>query len=254
MTILALGGVRAVVLAATSALWAVAASAQQQTEVKGVNPAENISRLEVIPKYDRKVGSISVPSLAFKYDQAVGPHFAFNLEVPLVGFRGQGREEGGLGDVQFRVRYIRPLAQKVFGGGGAEFVAPSASADVLGRGKWQVNPTLVVVHAWSRQVFTAGVYKHFISVDGQDDRRKINESNIRLLQGYSDAGGWWVLGDLKFEYDHVETRGRNRRTLVPEVEAGIMLGPASSIAVRLGTTLIDRTSDYVASASMKWFF
>lgn len=241
-------------LAALTALCTTGAGAQQQTDVKGVNPAENISRLEVAPKFDRKVGRVSVPSLAFKYDQALGPNFAFNLEMPLVGYRGPGREEAGLGDVQFRMRYIRPFTSSVFGGGGVEFVTPTATADVLGRGKWQVNPTLVGVYAWSRQVFTAGVYKQFISVDGQADRRQINESNIRLLHAYSAPAGWWLLGDLKLEYDHVETRGHNRRTLVPEIETGMMLGPATSMSLRVGTTLIDRTTDFAVSGSLKWFF
>jgi hypothetical protein len=244
----------ATLIVATSALCPAGAGAQQQADVKGVNPAENISRLEVAPKVDRKVGRVTVPSLAFKYDQALGPNFAFNLEVPLVGYRGPGQEAAGLGDVQFRVRYIRPFGPSFFGGGGVEFVTPSATADVLGRGKWQTNPTLVGVYAWSRQMFTAGVYKHFVSVDGQEDRSRINESNVRLLHAYSAPTGWWLLGDVRLEYDHVETRGRNRRTLVPEIESGMMLGPGTSLALRMGTTLIDRTTDFAVSGSLKWFF
>ena len=90
--------------AAISIAWIVScgntAVAQQSAEsaVAGVNPKDNITKFEVLYKYDDLKSGASINSLTLKYDTALNKEWGVNFEAPIVYYRGFGRDDAGLGD------------------------------------------------------------------------------------------------------------------------------------------------------------
>ncbi len=216
----------------------------------GVNPKDNITKVEVLYKYDQYNLGGSINSLTFKYDKALDRNWGFNAELPFVTFEGFEVEEAGLGDLQTRVRYVATMGQLSLLGG-AELVLPTASDDVLGRGRWQANPVAGVVYMFSQTTFMFAGYKHFFSFAGDEDRPGINESQPRLILGYTDPKGWWLLSDAKYtrswESDDLET-------LDAEAELGQMIGPATGVWVRAGTSFLESDRDFGINLGLRNIF
>lgn len=216
----------------------------------GVNPKDNITKVEVLHKYDHFDLGGSINSLTFKYDKALDKNWGFNAELPFVTFQGFGVEDAGLGDLQARVRYVTTMGQLSLLGG-AELVMPTASDDVLGRGKWQANPVIGAVYMFSQTTFMFAGYKHFFSFAGDENRSDISESQPRLILGYTDPKGWWLLGDTKYtkswESDDLET-------LDAEAEFGQMIGPATGMWVRAGTSFLDSDRDFGINLGLRNIF
>ena len=216
----------------------------------GVNPKDNITKVEVLYKYDHFDLGGSINSLTFKYDKALDQNWAFNVELPFVTFQGFGVEDAGLGDVQARIRYVTTMGQLSLLGG-AELVLPTASDDVLGRGKWQANPVIGAVYMFSQTTFMFAGYKHFFSVGGDENRPDISESQPRLILGYTDPKGWWLLGDTKYtkSWESVDLE-----TLDAEAELGQMIGPATGIWVRAGTSFLDSDREFGINLGLRNIF
>jgi hypothetical protein len=216
----------------------------------GVNPKDNITKVEVLYKYDHFDLAGSINSLTFKYDQALDQNWGFNAELPFVTFDGFGVEEAGLGDLQARVRYVTSMGQLSLLGG-AELVMPTASDDVLGRGRWQANPVIGAVYMFSQTTFMFAGYKHFFSFAGDEDRPDISESQPRLILGYTDLKGWWLLSDTKYtkswESDDLET-------LDVEAELGQMIGPTTGMWVRAGTSFLDSDREFGINLGLRNIF
>ncbi|MFZ5787833.1 MAG: hypothetical protein ACOY3Y_15455 [Acidobacteriota bacterium] len=145
-------------------------------EARGVNPADNLTKFEVLPKLtvleDR--AGVSSTTVTLKYDRAIKGIFGVNVELPLTRMEAPGTSENGLGDLNVRGRVQGKVGRWVFIAG-AEAVLPVASDDALGSGKVQLNPTVVGVYAFSGSVFVAGVAKHLFSVAGDSDRADIRQ-------------------------------------------------------------------------------
>jgi hypothetical protein len=218
-------------------LSAVAALAQETT-AKGVNPKDNISKTEVIYRYDFLDLGDYTQSLTFKFDRAFDAQWGGNIELPIVAFKGFGLDEVGLGDVQARVRYSTQAGTGTLVLG-AEVVLPTASDDSLGRGKYQLNPAVGYVVPLTQTSFLYMGYKHYFSIAGDDARTDINESQPRLIAGYTSPAGWWLLGDVKYTKSW-ETEAEQ---LDFEVEYGRMIGPSTGIWARIGTSALDSDRD-----------
>ena len=206
-----------------------AASAQ---EARGVNPADNLTKIELLPKLtviDDGAG-VSVATLTLKYDRAIRGRFGVNVELPLARFEAPVGSRNGIGDMNVRGRAQWKKGRAVFIGG-AEIVLPTASADALGLGKVQLNPVAVGVYAFSRSVFAAGIAKHFFSIAGDDERAPVRQGQYRALVAYSSPKGWWLLGDPQLWVDFDQD---NRTELALEVEAGKMVAPTVGVWVRGG--------------------
>lgn len=63
----------------------------------GVNPKDNITKGELIYKFDRLDGGASLQALAFKYDHAFNVSVGANVEVPLIRLSTPGADFSGLG-------------------------------------------------------------------------------------------------------------------------------------------------------------
>lgn len=204
----------------------------------GVNPKDNLTKTELLYRYDSLDLGDSTQSVTFKYDQAFNKQWGANLEVPFVAFKGFGLDETGLGDIQARVRYTTQIGQAsvILGG---EMVLPTASDDALGRGKVQLNPAVGAVFPLSHTSFVFFGYKHMFSIGGDGSRPDINESQPRILAAYTSPEGWWVLGDLKY----TRSWESNVEQLDADIEFGRMIGPATGVWARVGTSFLDSDRD-----------
>lgn len=206
--------------------------ANRESEVRGVNPADNLTKFEILPKLtvlDDALG-ISIFTTTVKYDRAIRGRYGLNFELPLARFESPFGSVNGNGDFNARARIQFNRARWVTIAG-VEAVLPVASDDVLGSGKWQTNPIVAVVYGFSPRVFLAGIAKHLFSVAGDEDREDIVRGQYRLLLAYSSPHGWWALADPQYfvDYEHGE-----RNDLVLEGEFGKMIGPTTGAWVRGG--------------------
>ncbi|MCU0252007.1 MAG: hypothetical protein MUE61_17555 [Vicinamibacterales bacterium] len=208
------------------------AQTHQSGEARGVNPADNITKVEVLPKLTvtDDAGGISVVTTTLKFDRAIQGKFGINLEVPLSRFESPFGSSNGLSDMNLRGR-----AQFRFGRWtsivGVEGVLPTATSDMLGTGKWQLNPTVALVYPLSKQVFVAVVGKQLLSVAGDSNRDDIRQGYYRALTAYSSPKGWWILADPQLYVDYARA-GRTDMSI--EGEVGKMVGPMTGAWVRAG--------------------
>lgn len=205
---------------------------------KGVNPKDNITKFEVILRHDTLDAADKTQSFTLKYDRAFNARWGGIIEVPFVGFEGFGDEHTGLGDVQARLRYTYP-AGKLTWIAGAELVLPTAAQDSLGRGKYLINPTVGLVLPLGQTAFLFAGYKHLLSFAGDEDRPDVNESQPRLIVGYTSPRGWWLLGDAKY----TKSWETDAELLDLEVEYGRMVGPSTGVWARIGTSMLDSDRD-----------
>ncbi|MBK6927265.1 MAG: hypothetical protein IPH15_06810 [Comamonadaceae bacterium] len=228
---------------------ALPAQARDEEIARGVNPKDNISKVDLIYKRDNMTGDASVQSLSFKYDQALNADWGVNLELPTVKYSSPLLNEAGLGDVQFRIRKVTNFEQGALILG-AEAVAPTASHDALGLGKWQLNPVVGFVYSFTPMTFLYMGYKHLYSVGGDSARPDINMSQPRMLLAYTSPKGWWVLGDLKYTRDH-----NSRNDLLDcELEVGQMLTHNMALSARIGAPRLDTTRTFGFSLNGRYIF
>lgn len=202
------------------------------SEVRGVNPADNLTKIEILPKLSvvDDTGGISVFSTTLKYDRAIQGNWGVNIEAPLVRFESPYGSHNGIGDVNLRGRY-QFRAGKVTGILGLETVLPIASDDTLGSGKWQLNPTIVGVVPIARTAFVAAIAKQMISVAGSSGRQDISRGQYRSLVAFTSPHGWWALADPQYWVDY---KNGNRNEFLFEGEFGRMVGHTTGIWVRAG--------------------
>lgn len=212
----------------------------EDVEVKGVSPKDNITKTELFYKLDALDDDQTIQSLVLKYDYAFDAAWGVNAELPLVRYDGFGIGETGIGDTNLRVRYVAPLGG-VSALAGAELVLPTATDDVLGRGKWQTNLVVGAVYPFAPTTFVYAGYKHVRGFGGADDRPDIHESQPRFIAAYTSPAGWWALGDAKLTHSWESDR---TTTLDLEVEAGTMLGPTTAVWIRGGTSALDSNRDF----------
>lgn len=225
------------------------AGAQEDGSPKGVNPKENLTKLELIHRFEGFSGRARIHAIAVKYDRALSADLGANIEIPVVRFSAPGLGETGLGDAEFRVRMVRNDGRLSWIGA-LEVVAPTASNDLLGAGKWQLNPGFGAVYALSRSTFVYAGYKHVLSVGGDSARRDIDQSQPRLLAAFTSPRGWWVLGDLTYTRDHKA----KTNALDIEAEAGAMLAPTVAISARIGTSALDSTRNLMFGLNLRHIF
>lgn len=240
---------RSVGASAASVLLATPGLAQQDNTPKGVNPRDNITKVDLIYRHEASSGGGRINAIALKYDRALTASLGANIEIPVIRFSAPGIAESGIGDTELRLRYVRNDGA-ISWVAAAEVVTPTASSDFLGKGKWQLNPGFGAVYAVSRTTFVYAGYKHLLSVGGDSARPDINRSQPRLLAAITSPQGWWVLGDLKFTRDHkARTDG-----LDIEAEAGRMLSRDVAVSFRLGTSALDSPRSRMLSLNVRHLF
>ena len=185
---------------AAATLLSGAACAQQ---ARGVNPADIDSRVDVILKRVNLDPEGTTDVLTLKFDYKVSSNWGFNFELPaytrlsVPGFKASGN-----GDFFSRARFIRPTASGMIYGAAFEAVAPLASDDALGTGRWQANVGVLAVKPWTASFLTAFALKQYTSLGGDADRAEFSNTELRLVPVLMLPDGWALSGDLRQTWEH----------------------------------------------------
>ena len=208
------------------------AAPEEAQAVRGVNPADNLTKFEILPKFTMLDSSndISISTMTFKYDRAFEGIYGLNFELPTAYFDSPFANEFGIGDLNVRGRYQHRAGSWTFIAG-AEAVFPIATDDTLGSGKYQLNPVAVAVHSFSARTFAAFAAKHLFSVAGDAERPDIVQGQYRLILAHTTPSGWWFLADPQVWVDY---NNGSRVHFAPEVEIGKMIGKTTGIWLRGG--------------------
>jgi hypothetical protein len=234
----------------------------EEIKARGVNPAENDTRFDLIFKYNRLPNKTGIFTTTAKFDYRISPEVGLNIEMPVLGnFRspasGSARaiNDTGVGDLFVRLRYIVPLGVSALGatsfGIAAEGVFPTASHKTLGSGTYQLNASALAVQAWSPTLITAFVAKAAQSIDELDGRKTIQENTLRVVQAFVLPRGMFVTLDGKYNWETV-----NKRDIWWEgaVEVGMMLDARTAASLSVGRKWGDREDRGSVTLGMKRFF
>lgn len=228
-----------------------AAAAAESDEVRGVNPADILSRADLVVKVVNLEPGESITAVA-KYDQKLGEGLGANVELPIASYVNVGAADAfGIGDLFMRVRFVKPLSQTVIALASAELVAPTATNDLLGTGKWQLNPGAGAVKVWSPKMFTAAVYKHSFSIAGDDARAEINTNSARLIHSFILDKGYYLTLDGRHEW---QTSGVNQDWSTAEFEVGRQFSAGLAASIRFGKAFGDRPNDGSIEMNVRTFF
>lgn len=211
---------------------AVLPALAEDATVRGVNPADNLTKFEILPKFTMidDDNGVSISTTTFKYDRAIQGIYGVNIELPVGYFDSPFDEDYGIGDFNLRARYQHQSGRFTLLAG-LEAVLPVATADTLGSGKYQLNPVLAGVYAFSVQTFVAVTAKHLFSIAGDADRDDIVQGQYRVILAHTTADGWWFLADPQLWVDY---HNDGRRHFAPEIEVGRMISETTGIWLRAG--------------------
>lgn len=224
-----------VILSAVLLCMVVPSFAQLQKNyiIHDVVPTENVTSLEFNPSLevlDNSAGT-SISKMAFKAGFMVDKHFNIGLEVPLMRYESDGFAKNGLGDVSLSLTATQYEWGALSLGTSFEFIAPTATDDVLGSGKMQFSPSLYAVLMPGEHFFLAMGYKQYWSVFGNGNRADIDKGRFRAIFGYLSSDQWWVMADPRYVIDYQDSA---RAHFAPEFEIGTMVNPGASVYLRGG--------------------
>lgn len=226
-------------------------SPAQAQQVRGVNPADIDTRFDVIGKYNWLPGDAHVFTTTLKYDYRVNAKVGLNFELPVLGhFSSPAINEWSAGDVFARVRYIDRAGRWSYGGA-IEAVLPTAGEEVLGTGKYQFNPAVLAVYAWSPSLITAGVVKSLNSIGGDDDRADIRVVELRGIQAFMFPNKMFLTLDLKHS---IELINAEDRWWDGAGEVGYQFSPTLVASVRASRKWGDREDRGAIEVTVKNFF
>ena len=206
----------------------------QLQDIHGVIPTENVTSLEIKPRYKAKDDSKNktVATVEIKPSFKINQHWKLGAEIPFTRY-GEGEvSEKGLGDIMLSGFYTDYSPSKVFSYGvGAELTLPTASHHELGDGKAYIEPEVFLVWKLNPNFFVEAEYRHIFSFTGAASRDDIHESRYRMIFGYMSDNKWWFEFDPRYTVDY-ENPGEAE--LIGEFEIGTMVNVGSSIYLRGG--------------------
>ena len=227
---------------------AVPAFAQQ---ARGVNPADIDSRIDLIVKRVNLDPDGTTDVVTVKFDYKLNDNWGVNFELPAyTKLSVPGFSTSGNGDLFARARFIQPTASGWIYGAAFEVVAPTASKDELGTGRWQGNVGVLAVKPWSRSFLTAFAAKQYTSLGGDGDRAKFSNTELRIVPVLMLSDGWALSGDLRQTWEHRSDASWQR------IEATINKQFTPQWAGSLGYTrdFGDRKDGGAVAATVKYFF
>ena len=105
-----------------------------ESAAPGVNPKDNITKMEVLYRYESYDDGAFMHIIPVKYDMAFNKNWGGNVELPFISYNGNGLDEDGIGDLAVRGRYLLTKGKITFISG-AEIIFPTGSDGALGTGK-----------------------------------------------------------------------------------------------------------------------
>ncbi len=101
------------------------------------------------------------------------------------------RHETGFGDIQMLSLYGPDRSQGLVWGLGGTFKFPTASDDLLGAGKWQAGPALMLFNF--KKPWTLGVLaEHWWSYAGDGDRPHTSQTDIKYIVRHALPNAWSI--------------------------------------------------------------
>lgn len=142
----------------------------------------------------------------------------------------------GLGDISFVPYYIPDTTSSTFVGYGGALIAPSASRDELGSGKWAAGPAVIVAKT-GRPVTWGGLVQHVWSFAGDSDRAEVNVTTVQPFFTYIMPGGW--AANLTSEATYNWNIGSGNEWTVPLTVGVSRVVPLGSEFVNFGLAYVN---------------
>lgn len=193
------------------------------------DPTTPITQIVIRPVYAPRLPMAGSGGSVFEVNPAIpfnvkGIDHLVKLSIPVIGVSPEPERAVGFGDVQiFDLLGFRSS----FGswGVGGTFVAPSATSEFLGEGKWQAGPAVGVIVSKVPHLLAGFVAQNPISFAGNCDRADVNGMSISPTLTYNFPKGWFLgHSDLDMQFNWRDGDDR----LIP---VGIQAGRA----IRVGT-------------------
>ena len=119
-----------------------------------------------------------------------------SLELPVATTDAAFHTDTGLADVTVRYAQLLHLDRRKAFAASLGLIAPTATADALGTGKWMLEPGASVILFLSRQWIVAPALKQTVSFAGESSRADVNSSVMDLYVVWrSSSLQQWVIVD-----------------------------------------------------------
>jgi hypothetical protein len=136
-----------------------------------------------------------------------GGRARLSVELPFAATDSTGRRESGLADSTVRYNRILHLDRRKAFAAGLGLVAPTATEDPLGTGKWSLEPGASAIFFLSREWIVAPSFKQTISIAGDSARADVNLSAFDFYVVWrSPSLKEWVIVDPAFAWNWKKDR------------------------------------------------
>ena len=227
---------------------------EEDWSVKGSDPSEIISRLEIRNEYLGLSNGGHLNQTYLRGDYAPTENMVFRLDAPLAdGSRENSGSHFGMGDLILGARGKLALRKNLSWMLGTNFVLDTASSEVLGSGWNQIIPNTYLVWKPSWQWILSMGYEYAASFGGSG-LEQINESLFRPGALYHLPKGFWLWLDPKIYVNHEQG---NNAVLFLEGEFGKVLTPGVEVWLRGGGSVAggrDERQGWKAEAGVRYLF
>jgi hypothetical protein len=173
-------------------------------DTSGTNPAVLIRTLTLSNEYLRlPTGNYSnITNFRFAEPFADG-RMNIRFTVPVVATDVLGDGNFGLGDIGVKWNWVADLNAKTALLFSTELIAPTASKNVLGTGKWVLAPAVTYAFFVNKNIIVAPAYIHNFSIAGDGNRENVHRGDFDLYVVYtSDDKSWWLTSDLTLSLNY----------------------------------------------------
>lgn len=122
-----------------------------------------------------------------------------------------GSRKNGLGDLTFTAFLSPKNSQPFIWGAGPVFLIPTATSNELGKKKWGIGPSVVILKMTGPWVL-GGLLSNVWSVAGDKDRKNVNLMTFQPFINYNLAKGWYLSSSPIVTADW-QAAGRNQWTV-----------------------------------------
>ncbi|SMF94049.1 hypothetical protein SAMN02949497_1351 [Methylomagnum ishizawai] len=235
---------------------AIADESPEDWRVKGSDPQEMISRLELRYEYLDLPAGEYLNQLYFHGDYAPNDNMAFGLQLP-VAFGGDAttKTQAGIGDIAVGGRGKLTFGESMAWINGVDLWFDTASHEVLGAGWNQIVPSTVLTYWPNRRLLVWTMYKYTGSFGDGRDKPPISESLFQWGGLYNFPGGYWLLLTPGVALNHEQG---DQASLFLEGEVGKVVAPGVEFWMRGGDHLFgigrDERMGWKAETGIRYLF
>jgi hypothetical protein len=144
----------------------------------GTDPTKPLGSMRIAAEHIDLDGGVSSQEVAFEYTRPVGTGTTLRARIPFAAVSGAGNGDLGLGDISVKVTKVLTRTPKYGVVVSMDVVAPTASRDELGSGKWVLKPNIVYAMFLKGGHIFAPALVHNISIAGDDTRGDVNRTTL----------------------------------------------------------------------------